>query len=571
MNDSLLLMQVLLEIAMSIGNSLDLKEMLQESLSSYLQKLNCAAGAVLTLGNGGHDENQDGYYYSINYTIPREIRTNSTCLEAMKQIPERLTGSQLTDFLKSLPLQGEINGNYYHIMELPDFGLLLLVKSGVDLEMPVIRSLKRLNIKLARSGIACKNNQEVRSYNRQLKDEMQRRKQMEEQLLQARKMEAIGTLAGGVAHDFNNLLSIILGNLSLAMIDIEPGNNYSPRLDDVEDATMKARDLANKFITFSSGGKPFPAPCNVKKFLEEVHVKDLQSPALDLRLLAPGDLRRINMDKGQMKQALLNIIENAIEAQAETGSKRLNITVRNVPVTETTAMHQVPPDTYVVITVQDKGVGIAEDQLPKIFDPYYSTKRMGSRKGTGLGLSIAHSIVQKHGGFIIPRSQPNQGTTISIYLPAMEALPDETDTGKLKNTFKQKQIQDEALKEKKRILIMDDEPMMLDMLSKMAKILGYRVTPARDGKEAVQLYSQSMDTEEPIDAVILDLTIKNGMNGEQGMKKLLKLDPEIVAVASSGNTENPMISSYSSYGFKGALEKPFSMGKLREVLKTVLH
>ncbi len=572
MNDSLLLMQVLFEIAMSIGNSLDLDVMLQESVSNYLRKLNCLAGCVLTLEKVGDDKSDDSphFHYTKHYSIPRDIYGNKACQAAMKQIPKQLSGSQLDDFLRTLPLRGESNGTNFHIMELPDFGLLLLLKSGIALEKPVIQSLKRLNLKLARSAIACLNNREVHHYNRQLKDEMRQRRQMEEQLLQARKMEAIGTLAGGVAHDFNNLLSIILGNISLAMVDVEPGQSYSPRLDDVEEATMKARDLANKFITFSSGGKPILYPAGSLEFLEEIVENDLSSKPFDLRIHAPGEISRVNIDKIQMRQVVLNIIENAVEAQSGNEFKRVDVTVRNVRVDNASTGHQVPAGHYVVIGILDKGVGIPQEQLPKIFDPYYSTKRMGSRKGTGLGLSIAHSIVQKHAGYLVPLSKPEQGTTMNIYLPALDKLPVEPDHQLRGDTPQSKPVTSPTPAEKKHILVMDDEPQMLDMLGKMTSMLGYNVTKARNGNEAIELYSRSMGSEEPIDAVILDLTIKNGMSGEQGIKQLLELDPGVVAVASSGQTDNPMLTAFDNYGFKGALEKPFSMGKLREVLKTVL-
>lgn len=569
MKHALIKLQVFYEIAMSIGNSLDLNQMLQESLTAYLRKLNCSAGAVfMTDVENGNNEKDSVYRFNLIYSIPRQIKRNATCIHALKQVPDAVPHSQVTRFMNTLPFNGQHGeGDFFHIMELPGFGLLLLVKSSVDLEQPMIQSLRSLNEKLAGSCIACLQNQKVTQYNQQLKREIQERRRIEEALLKAKKLEAIGTLAGGVAHDFNNLLSIILGSVSLARMDVQPEDPVFARLNDIEKVSLKARDLTQKFITFSSGGAPVRKPLSVKNLIENIASLECVGSDVVCRSSFPADLWIVDADEGQMKQVFHNVLENAKEAMPRGGT--IDIIAENTQLPAETANGKAPalplPDgRYIKISIKDKGEGIPKENLPKVFDPYYSSKRKGTDKGMGLGLTIAYSVVKKHGGLIHIESETGSGTEVDIYLPApalQQKITKEIDKADTVSAGKGA---------KKKILMMDDEPMMLEMSREMLKRMGYEVALSKNGEEAIQLYQQSLTSGHRFDAVILDLVVKKGMDGETAMQQLLKIDPQVTAIVTSGYSDSPIISEFERYGFKGAINKPFMMNQFKEIVANVL-
>lgn len=244
------------------------------------------------------------------------------------------------------------------------------------------------------------------------------RKRMEEELLKAKKLEAVGILAGGIAHDFNNLLSVILGNINLAQMDTPSGSASFRRLSDAEKATMRARDLTQEFITFSSGGAPLKKPVVLKPLLFESVDQVLGGTGIDCTYKAVEELWDVYADYGQVKQVIKNIVINAKEAMPQGG--RVEIEGRNVPDGSLAAQRglHMKEGPYVGISIKDRGVGIPKEHLQRIFDPYFSTKERGSQKGMGLGLAIAHSILKKHGGYIAVESKPDEGTTFFIYFPA---------------------------------------------------------------------------------------------------------------------------------------------------------
>jgi CheY-like chemotaxis protein len=230
------------------------------------------------------------------------------------------------------------------------------------------------------------------------------------------------------------------------------------------------------------------------------------------------------------------------------------VQAENVRLVSTKAMPLGDGD-YVKISVQDQGVGIPEKVLPKIFDPYFTTKN----KGSGLGLATAYSIIKNHGGFITAESKVGVGTTMYTYLPAAQAEPDSAYG-----------IEEPPVSGTGHVLLMDDEDSVREVAHELLSTLGYTVVLAKDGNEAIDFYKIAMESSRPFDAVILDLTVPDGMGGAEAIQKLLQMDPRITAVVSSGYSNDPLMSEYARYGFKGVVAKPYTAKQLSETLREVI-
>lgn len=244
------------------------------------------------------------------------------------------------------------------------------------------------------------------------------RKRMEEVLLRARNLESIGYLAGGIAHDFNNLLTTIVGNISLVKMQMAPNEKSYGRLEDAESACLRASTLTKQLITFSRGGKPIRYKVFLGQLVRDEAAFCLEGTKTTFMFDEPGGLWETKADEGQLRQALDSIIRNASEAMQNSG--QLTVKAANTTVNTTPAL-PLKEGRYVHLLFSDTGVGIPEENLPKIFDPYFTTKEMGSQKGMGLGLAIAYSIITSHEGAITVESQEGMGTTFHVYLPADEA------------------------------------------------------------------------------------------------------------------------------------------------------
>ena len=275
-------------------------------------------------------------------------------------------------------------------------------------------------------------------------------------------------------------------------------------------------------------------------------------------------------DPHKMGSVFRNVLTNAVEAMPNGGT--LTIRAENLHVgdgEEDLALPLAPGD-YVKVAIEDQGKGISAQDLGKIFDPYFSTKPMGVQKGMGLGLATAHAIVRKHEGHITVNSTPGAGTTVSIYLPATDAKRKvqsaERDIATSQYSIFNNQYSI------RRVLVMDDEESLRKLAVKMlSQIFGCEVVTAKDGPEAIEAYRRQMDSGEPFDAVILDLTIKGGMGGDQVIKELLKIDPNVRAIVYSGYFNDPVMANFKDYGFKGAMAKPFAMKDVETVLEKALR
>jgi PAS domain S-box-containing protein len=383
------------------------------------------------------------------------------------------------------------------------------------------------------------------------------KQKMEEELRKAQKLESIGILAGGIAHDFNNLLTAILGNISLSKMYVSAGDKIHQKLSEAEKASLRARDLTQQLLTFSRGGAPVKKTSSIAEIIKDSTAFSLSGSNVTCTFVIPDDLWLVAVDEGQISQVINNLILNAEQAMPAGGL--IEVSCRNV---EVGADDHVPirDGRYLLVSISDQGEGISEEALPRIVDPYFTTKDQGK----GLGLSTVYSIVKNHDGHITVSSKPGAGTTFSIYLPA---------TFGAKEPFSRQEHGAEPLEEqtvKGKILVMDDEENIRDVVAEMLDFIGYEVTLSRDGEEAVSLYTQALQSNQPFAAVLMDLTIPGGMGGGEAMRILRGMNPKVKGIVSSGYSNDPIMSDYASFGFQGIITKPYKLGELREVLKRVI-
>ncbi len=381
------------------------------------------------------------------------------------------------------------------------------------------------------------------------------RKKIDAELLNAKKLEATGVLAGGIAHDFNNLLFVIMGNINMAQLKIEEDHEAHKHLIEAEKACLRAKDLTQKFITFSSGGGPVKRLVSMSDLVSSVVSLVLSGSMTSSEIDAPSDLWLVEVDENQIRQVFTGIVENARESMPRGGI--VSIRAENVEIAAESGAEGIAPNAgrYVKVVISDEGIGIPEENMLKVFDPYFSTKYRGNQKGMGFGLAIAHSVIKKHNGNIEVESIPGKGTTVSILIPASAAKGDVLPgTPSL------------VLIPRKRILVMEDEGMLGELIQTMLEHLGYEVDTALDGERAIELYSEAVEAGRDYDAVILDLTVKVGMNGGETIRKLQYLNPNVRAIISSGHPNDPIMSDYTEYGFCDALTKPYDLERLQVAL-----
>jgi len=377
-------------------------------------------------------------------------------------------------------------------------------------------------------------------------------KSLEDQLLQAQKLEAVGTLAGGIAHDFNNILTAILGNIGLAILSGKIGPRVLDRLAQAEAACFRAQALSQQLLTFAKGGAPVKKLFSVAELLtESISFTCVGSPVKG-ETTFPENLWWIEADPGQIGQVFQNLTINAIQAMPTGGT--IKVWAENLTL-GTASDLPLSAGRHIKISVRDQGMGIPAEHLPRIFDPYFTTKQ----KGSGLGLASAYAIIKKHHGHIAMESKPGVGTTFHIYLPAVErqVTPQpEEDRGLLVGTGK--------------ILVMDDEEMVREVLGRMLARLGYEAEFARDGGEAIEMFVKAQESGQAFAAVILDLTVRGGMGGKEALAKLLEIDPQIKAIVSSGYSDDPVMADCQKYGFSGVVGKPYKFSELGKILNQVI-
>jgi PAS domain S-box-containing protein len=382
---------------------------------------------------------------------------------------------------------------------------------------------------------------------------------IEQELFRARKLESVGVLASGIAHSFNNILTGIITNLFVAKTHLDSATEAYGLITESEKAAFKASTLTNQLLTFSREGAPVKVVTSLSELIENSVGFFLSGSNVDYQLDIGDGLWDVEVDRGQIEQALQNIISNADEAMPDGGT--IVISAQNSLQADRSTL-PMPAGNYVRVSVQDEGNGIAQEDLDRIFDPYFSRKKQGA----GLGLAAAYAIIKKHDGHLTVSSELGKGTTVSLYLPACaetnDTEPDAAAESERSDTEQQAQG---------KILLMDDEEIIRSAGKRLLTSLGYKVETCAEGKEALDLYSQARSEGNPFDAVILDLTVAGGMGGTEAMKKLLDLDEEAKGIVSSGYTHDPVMSNYKEYGFCAVISKPYNIDELRNIIQSAIQ
>jgi len=470
------------------------------------------------------------------------------------------------------------------------------------------QALRRMNEELE-ARVKAKTEELVQAYN-QLKA-------TEEQFYQAQKLESMGILASGIAHDFNNFLTTIKGNISLLKMIVEKESVVEPTrfgqiselINQVADVAERAKDLTQQLLTFAKDKKLSKQKISIRKIINDSVRIALGGAKVNHMLFIPDGIWDVEVDEGQIVQVLNNLLINAREAMPEGGT--IEITCDNVEIKMTRvgssprvvgqpfrvaspflvarlkpcptigdSKGQSPfvrksrlplaPGRYVKIAVKDTGIGIAKENLSHIFEPLWTTKP----NGTGLGLACAYSIVKKHNGIITVKSKEGKGTVFTIYLPAVVSIPPLV-TENLETTPSVQSDLSAPVRQRRvagvtrRILIMDDDKEILKTCESILNYFGYEVECAEDGKEALAKYKSAKSTK-PFDLVIMDLTIKGGMGGKETISELIKLDPQVKAIVSSGYTNEPIMANYEQYGFVARICKPYEAEELVRTIEEVL-
>jgi signal transduction histidine kinase/ActR/RegA family two-component response regulator len=372
----------------------------------------------------------------------------------------------------------------------------------------------------------------------------ERRKKAEDDLYGIQKLESLGLLAGGLAHDFNNLLMGVTANLSLIGRKAGGDTEIKELVSETEHAADKARELAGRLLTFAKGGEPVRKLFDLGKTVAEVARFATSGSNCKCEFHAPGEPLAVLADENQVVQVVSNIVANAVQAMPGGGVVTVNAEKCKV---DTASGLPLKDGEYARIDFSDTGPGIPEKDLPRLFEPYFSTKP----KGHGLGLSIAYSITTKHGGHISVKSVPGKGSVFSVYLPAASA-----------GSLPAAEQSTPAAGGPARVLVMDDEEIVQRATARMLRELGYECVIVADGAAAIEAYKTSAAEGRTFTAVILDLTIPGGMGGAEAVLKIKEIAPKAYVLVSSGYSEDSIVSDYKKSGFDAVLNKPYKFEDL---------
>jgi two-component system, cell cycle sensor histidine kinase and response regulator CckA len=378
-------------------------------------------------------------------------------------------------------------------------------------------------------------------------------KRLEAQLFQSQKMEAIGTLAGGVAHDFNNLLMAILGYTSIMLMDIESSDPNYEKLKIIEGQVQSGANLTKQLLGFARGGKYELRTSNINDILGRSSDMFGRTKK-EIRILKKfsDDLRAVDVDRIQIEQVFLNLFVNAWQAMPNGGELYLETSNYSVVVYQS-GISALQPGKYIKVSITDTGIGMDETIQSRVFEPFFTTKEMGT--GTGLGLASAWGIIKNHGGTINVYSEKGKGTTFNIYLPASE-----------KQTEEIKAAPNEVLKGSESILLIDDQDSIIDVGTAMLNTLGYTVFSANDGMKGLEIYKNNKDK---INLVILDM-IMPVMSGSEIYDALKEINPKIKVILSSGYSMEEKALHILERGCNGFIQKPFNVSDLSRKIREIL-
>jgi two-component system, cell cycle sensor histidine kinase and response regulator CckA len=380
------------------------------------------------------------------------------------------------------------------------------------------------------------------------------RRRTEEAQLTAQKLQSLSLLAGGIAHDFNNLLAGILGNISLARMEAQGADAVNSTLLGAERATLRARDLTHQLLTFARGGAPVKRLADVGGLVREAASFASHGSPCACEFDIPPGLWPAQIDEGQLGQVVQNIVINAVQAMPAGGTIRLD--ARNERLDESNRW-SLPAGPYLRVSIADQGSGIPEEQLTRIFDPYFTTKQTGS----GLGLATSYSILRNHGGHLGVSSVLGRGSTFTFLVPAE---PDRAMPSAAAEWI-------EVSARGHRVLVMDDQELVRGMAERMLRTLGFSTQGASNGEEALELYRAARSEGRPYQLAILDLTVVGGMGGKATLAALRSMDPTLKVIISSGYSDDPVLADYREHGVSGVLPKPYRLAELKSVLREVLE
>ncbi len=376
-------------------------------------------------------------------------------------------------------------------------------------------------------------------------------RQHAEDLVRMQKLESLGTIAGGIAHDFNNLLTAVFGNIELAGLSVAPGHEAQAMLGQAANALEQARHLTSQLLTFAKGGQPVLERVDTKRLVSEVVSFNLSGSRTRARFELPDDLWALNVDKGQLAQALTNLTLNAVHAMPEGGT--LTVSGQNCPGTLGLLRGESGNSNRdcVGLTLRDEGSGILPEHLARIFDPYFTT----NPQGHGLGLAIVHSVVTRHGGQVSVESRVGEGSTFSLLLPVGSEFGSAEIGG-------EDPARDPGAERSLRVLLMDDDSLVREVGTMMLERAGHTVSTVVDGDEMLAEYQAARVRRQPFDVVIMDLTIPGGKGGKEAIQGLLAIDPDAKAIVASGYASDPILANHREFGFAGKLTKPFRLHDL---------
>ena len=377
------------------------------------------------------------------------------------------------------------------------------------------------------------------------------------------RLESLGLLARGFAHDFNNLLTVLLGNLALAELRFGSQNDKLSEIATAKQATLQAQNLVQQLLTFARGGAPIKRPVSLSELVKAFFEHHSRVPNVHYYVEVQEDLPHVAVDPNQIRRLLGNLVRNAEQSTVRGGEihVRCEAAAADEMFPNETVADSPSNFAGVTLEVRDTGDGIAPENLPRIFEPYFTTRK--AENATGLGLTVCESIAKAHGGSISVNSQSNLGTRVRFFIP-VDADAEEADGLAMGSPFAA------APATHARILVLEDDHLVRALIVRGLQTQGYEVVETADGADTVRLYQQAMLDGRPFDLVVLDLSIPNGVGGLRTIEKLRVLDPAVLAMVSSGYSDDPVMAQPAAYGFAAVLPKPYEPAELIRLVKSLL-
>lgn len=393
---------------------------------------------------------------------------------------------------------------------------------------------------------------QVRRQTEQIRAQLERQAALEAEVQRAARLESLGLLAGGIAHDFNNALTGIMGYTSIAMLEPAAMAAAGDCLKEIDRGARRARELTQQLLTFAKGGDPVRGPVALPALVQECAEAVLPRSKVRYDCVAPSDLWPVHADRAQLAQVLAHLLQNAVQAMPRGGDLQVELANEQLAAGAHSGVAGGP---YVRITVTDNGEGISAENLPRIFEPYFTTRHAG-----GMGLATVYSIVKKHGGGIDVRSTVGRGSTFCLWLPSTAGAPIAAASAATAP----------AASGPVRVLLMDDEETIRVLAARVLQQLGLEVTAVADGRAALEEFDRAAAAARPYGLVILDLTIPGGMGGKETIAELRRRAGDFVAIVSSGYSSDPVMANHRDYGFQAVVPKPYNVSQLIETVERLL-